>query len=165
MKNSRRQTCSLEIRRESRTRNTLVSLSLPQPCDPEPLSPTGWSRPETGARPMHSKGQETDAERMRELMQKKKKKKGKKLTSSRIYAYWQGLLWDLHEINRTSTQQSNWHIMAPQICFFFPSLFSFPFLANQNLLSRNWFIYCINCFKMDFHKDETNSMHFECFRC
>ena len=87
MKNSHRQKRSLEIWRESRERHTLVSLSLLQPCDPVPLSPTGWSRPETGAWPMHSKGQETDAERIRETGAKKKKKKGKKLTSSRIYAY------------------------------------------------------------------------------
>ena len=50
-----------------------LALSLFQPCDPGPVSPTG-SLPETGAWPTQSKGQETDAERIRETGAKKKKK-------------------------------------------------------------------------------------------
>ena len=54
-----------------------LALSLFQPCDPVPVSPTGWSLPEMGAWPTQSKGQGTDAERIRETGAKKKKKKKK----------------------------------------------------------------------------------------
>ena len=105
MKNSCRQKGSLEIWRESRSRNTLVCLSL---ClnlvilyQCLPLAGP-YQKREPGQ--THSKGQETDAERIRETGEKKKKKKGKKLASSRAYAYLQGLLGDLLEINRISAQ-------------------------------------------------------------
>ena len=139
MKNSCRQKGSLEIWRESRSRNTLVCLSL---ClnlvilyQCLPLAGP-YQKREPGQ--THSKGQETDAERIRETGGKKKKK-GKKLASSRAYAYLQGLLGHLLEINRISAQakQLAYNGSSEYVFFFPPSLFSFPFLTNQNLLSRN----------------------------
>ena len=98
-----------------------LALSLFQPCDPVPVSPTGWSLPETGAWPTQSKGQGTDAERIRETGAKKKKKKSKKFTSSRAYAYLQGLLGDLYEINRISTQAKQLaYNGSSEYGFFFP---------------------------------------------
>ena len=70
-----RQKCSLERWKESRSRDILVCLSLSQPCDPVPVSPTGWSLPEMGAWPMHSKGHETCRENKGNWCKNKKSKK------------------------------------------------------------------------------------------
>lgn len=78
-----------------------LDLSLSPPTLWSYTSVSHWSisTRNGGAWVMHSVGQKTDAERIKEAG-----KQMNKMTSLGAHAYLQGLLWDLHEINLKSTQ-------------------------------------------------------------